>query len=203
MLKKKPGPNTPEHSISILHLNIRSIRQKNDFITDNLLDFDILCFTETHLNQDIMTDSILLDNFSLPYRKDRNNRGGGILIYINNKVLSERIPDLEIFWDECIWVKIHQKRQSFLLGVFYSPKTSDRNFFDKLNDNIELAQQLLTNIIIVGDFNEDYLNDRNHLLKDVMLLNSLTNIISEPLEAGLYLIPLLSHSNNRYLTTEQ
>ena len=120
-VERNPGPNTPEHSISILHLNIRRIRQKIDFITDNLLDFDILCFTETHLNQDILTDSILLDNFSLPYRKDRNNRGGGILHYINNKLLSERIPDLEILWDECIWVTIHKKRLSFLLGIFLQP----------------------------------------------------------------------------------
>ena len=37
-----------------------------------------------------------------------------------------------------------------------------------------------TNIITVGDLNEDYLNHRNHLLKDVLLLNSLTNVISVP-----------------------
>ena len=34
-----------------------------------------------------------------------------------------------------------------------------------------------TNIIIVADLNEDYSKNRNHLLKDVLLLNSLTNVI--------------------------
>ena len=116
----------------------------------------------------------------MPYTKDRTNRGAGILVYIKNKVFSEQVTELEIFWDECTWVKIKQKRESFILGVFYSPKTSDRTFFDKLNDNIELAQHMSTNITIVGDLNEDYLNDRNHLLKDVLLLNSLTNVLSVP-----------------------
>ena len=126
----------------------------------------------------------------MPYRKDRTNRGGGILVYIN-KVFTERVTELEIFWDECIWVKIKQKRESFQLGVFYSPKTSDRTFFDKLNDNIELAQQMSTNIIIVGDLNVDYLNDRNHLLKDVLLLSSLTNVISVPTRGRALLDPVI------------
>ena len=82
-----------------------------------------------------------------------------------------------------------QKRESFLLGVFYSPKTSDRTFFDKLNDNIELAQQMSTNITIVGDLNEDYLKDRNHL-KDALLLSSLTNVISVPTRRRAFLDPV-------------
>ena len=190
-----------DHSISILHLNIKSIRQKIDFIKDSLLDYNILCFTTSHLNEDVLTDSILLDIFSVTYRKDRSNRGGGVLVYINNKLFSERVSELEIFWRECIWVKIKQKRESFLLGVFYSPKTSDRTFFDNLNDNIELAQQMSTNITIVGDLNEDYLNDRNHL-KDVLLLNSLTNVISVPTKGRVLLDPVLSHLSSMYLIAE-
>ena len=82
-VESNPGPKFPRYSISILHLNIRSTRQKIDFIKDNLLDDDILCFTESHLNEDVLTDSISLDNFTVPYRKDRTNRGMGILVFIN------------------------------------------------------------------------------------------------------------------------
>ena len=114
-VESNPAPKFPCYSISILHLNIRSIRQKIGFIKDNLLDYDILCFTESPLNEVVSTDSILLDNFTVPYRKDRTIRGGGILVYINNKVVSERVTELELFWEDCIWVKIKQKRESFLL----------------------------------------------------------------------------------------
>ena len=43
----------------------------------------------------------------------------------------------------------------------------------------------------MDDLNEDYLNDRNHLLKDVLLLNSLTNIISEPTRGRALLDPII------------
>ena len=49
-IERNPGPNTINNSLSILHCNIRSIRNKLDCITENLLDFDILCFGESHLD---------------------------------------------------------------------------------------------------------------------------------------------------------
>ena len=88
-------------------------------------------FTESRLNEDVSIKSLLLDNFSVPFQKDGNNRGGGILVYINNKILCERMTELEISWAECLWIKIIQNQVSFLLDVFYSPKTSDLNFFNK------------------------------------------------------------------------
>ena len=49
---ENPGPqfvNTGDvDCISVLHLNIRSIRHKLEYIKDNFLDFDVLCFSETH-----------------------------------------------------------------------------------------------------------------------------------------------------------
>ena len=56
-IDQNQGPNNLRHTeLSILHLNIRSIRKKIDYIKDNLLDFHILCFSETHLDQQIMND---------------------------------------------------------------------------------------------------------------------------------------------------
>ena len=45
-IEMNPGPDTINSSLSILHSNIRSIRNKLDYITENFLDFDILSFTE-------------------------------------------------------------------------------------------------------------------------------------------------------------
>ena len=51
-IEQNPGSNNPRQAeLSILHLNIRSFRNKTDYIKDNLLDFNILCFSKTHLNQ--------------------------------------------------------------------------------------------------------------------------------------------------------
>ena len=63
--------------------------------------------------------------------------------------------------------------QSILLGVLYSPKSSDANVFAQLDLNIEAALNISKNVIIVGNINEDLLNDSKQYLKDVLLINSL------------------------------
>ena len=189
-IESNPGPT--ENCLSIIHSNIRSIRNKIEFIKNHLLDFDVLCFTETHLDASVDSSSLLLSNlYGTPYRKDRTNHGGGILIYLNNNIISQRIADLEIYWNESIWIKIKQKSESFLLGVLYSPKTSDATFFEQLNRNIESALDISQNVIIVGDFNDDLLNDNKHYLKDVLLINSFRNIIEEPTRDFALLDPIL------------
>ena len=56
-IEMNPGPNNINNSLSILHSNIRSIRNKFDYLTENFLDFDILCFSESHLDANIRGSS--------------------------------------------------------------------------------------------------------------------------------------------------
>ena len=44
--------------LSIIHQNIRSIRNKFDYIQDHFLDFEIICFTETDLDNVIKDDKL-------------------------------------------------------------------------------------------------------------------------------------------------
>ena len=199
-IESNPGPS--EHCLSIIHSNIRSIRNKLEFIKNSLLDFDVLCSTESHLDANINTNSLLLsDVYDSPYRKDRTNHGGGILIYLNKNIISQWMPDLEIYWNESIWIKIKQKSESFLLGVLYSPKTPDAKFFEQLNQNIEAALEISKTIIIVGDFNEDLLNDSKHYLKDVLLINSCRDFVNEPSRGQALLHPILVSFEHSVLDT--
>ena len=199
-VEKNPGPNTTEHSLSIIHSNIRSIRNKFDFITEYFLDFDILCFTETHLDVNILSDSLILtDKFDAPYRKDRSNHGGGLLVYLSHELVHKRRLDLEGYWNESIWAEIKVNRQIYLIGTFYSPRTSDANFFDSLNKNIERALDITNNVIIVRDMNEDLLNPNVHNLKDILILNSLNNVISEPTRQHALLDPIIIHNDMSFL----
>lgn len=142
-VETNPGPPTAEHSVSLFHCNIRSIRNKLDFVKDNFLDFDILCFTETHLDGNVSTEDLLIsDEFSIPYRKDRTNHGGGILIYLPISLFHKRRPDLEVYWNECIWLETKINNERSLVGVFYSPKTSDELFFNSLSLNLEAALEI-------------------------------------------------------------
>ena len=64
--------------------------------------------------------------------------------------------------------------------MFYSPRTVDTIFFDSLNKNIQKALDTTNNIVIIGYMSEDLFNPSMHNLKDVLLINSLHNIIAEP-----------------------
>ena len=82
--------------LSLLHCNIRSIRNKLNFIREEFLDFNVLCFTEAHLNECITQENLFLSNsFDEPYRKDRTNHDGGILVYLNKNLAHPRVADLE------------------------------------------------------------------------------------------------------------
>ncbi len=179
-IAENPGPANEISSLSVLHLNIRSIRNKLSYIEDTFTDFDVLCFTETHLTEAIETNSLLLPGYSTPYRKDKSAHAGGILIYVSDHLLSEREPNLEIFCDECIWLKVKTNCEKYFLCTLYRQPSSSVDFWEALNRNLETAIDSTNKIIIVGDVNEDQLNERNHKLKDILILNSLKNIITSP-----------------------
>ncbi len=69
-VERNPGPENKIGSFSILHLNIRSIRNKVSYIEDTFTDFDILCFTETHLSDAIETSSLQLNGYGLPFERE-------------------------------------------------------------------------------------------------------------------------------------
>ena len=181
---ENPGPveNTHEvkNCISLAHLNIRSIRTKLDYIKDFLLDFDILCFTETHLNNDVTNEFLMLDGFSDPIRFDRSAFSSGLMIYVSNKLVCKRLNDLENQSIDTIWTEIKYKTTSIILCNVYRAPNTNVSFWDTFNISIEKALDISKEVIIVGDLNDDLLNPNCRHLRNVMLLNNLSNIINVP-----------------------
>ena len=74
-------------------LNTRSVANKlskfQGFVYSS--DFSIVCITETWLNSDIFDNEILPSGYSI-YRKDRDSRGGGVLLAIKDSISSSRLP---------------------------------------------------------------------------------------------------------------
>ena len=100
-VEKNPGPmgtpvsETNNKSLTIFHSNIRSLRNKINYISDIIEDFDIVFFTETRLDYLITNVNIKCEGFETPIRKDRNSSGGGIILYYKNYVNISRRLDLE------------------------------------------------------------------------------------------------------------
>ncbi len=173
---------TLRENVSILSLNIRSVRNKLEFLDNFCDEFDILTLSETHLNPNISDEEIKLDSFSEKIlRKDRNSFGGGILIYAKNDIGFERKLELENPIDEIIWVEIHAKGNNFLLCHAYRPPNYDSDFWTRYSHAIGLAIHINQNIVLTGDLNCDLLtNQNNNKLTDIMNLYNLTNVIEKP-----------------------
>ena len=82
-------------------MNVNSLRNKTKLISTELGNHDIICITESRLNNTVSSSDITIDNFIYPeaFRKDRlTDSGGGILIYIyiRNTLLGRRRLDLEV-----------------------------------------------------------------------------------------------------------
>ena len=87
------------------NINIRSVRNKTEFLQNFTDEFDIITVVESHLSHAIKDEEIELTSFSKNiFRKDRNNSGGGILIYTKDDLFVKRIIELENPIDETIWI---------------------------------------------------------------------------------------------------
>ena len=121
------------HHLSFVHYNVQRISSKLDIIYSELLDFDILAFSETWLNPDIPTDDLLLDSFNKPERKDRQaDSHGGVMVYVKEGLHYKRRQDLEPNRTECIWIELINKTKHVLFGVFYRPPILTLHIFPQM-----------------------------------------------------------------------
>ena len=181
-IESNPGPTINDNYVlDILHLNVRSIRNKLEDITSLFEDFDILCFTETHLNNVITTEDLKLLEYDTMYRKDRNEHGGGVMIYISNDVKSRRRYEFEPNNIECIWTEISSIQNNIFLCCIYRPPNADRSFWRELEWSLDQVRDITDNIIIVGDLNCDLLTiSSNHACYNLMSQFNLENVIRDP-----------------------
>ena len=188
-----PGPNRSitsdqsEHlcGLSVFHLNTRSIRNKIDDLSDLLEGTNVICFTETHLDNTVSQDSIAFDGYYVPFRKDFNNRSGGILIYCMSDLYVKRRNDLELNIDECIWVEIILKNKRYLLCTLYRQRDLTLNFWNALETSVSRALEETDYVILNGDWNVDFLTPLPSVLNDILNLYGLRNVIREPTRFGL------------------
>ena len=79
--------------------------QKMDEIYQTLIQdngFDIIGISETKLDANIADKTITFQGYHPPFRKDRNRRGGGVCLYVNENIPTKRRIDLEGTYSECV-----------------------------------------------------------------------------------------------------
>jgi len=118
-------------------------------------DPDVICGTESHLDQSFYTSEIFPDAYDV-FRKDRTLGGGGVFVCIKKQLQGLEEPSLNV-QAELIWVKLTPLNQSPIhICTFYHPPTSDSHPLDQLHlslTNLLNQSKTLPNILLMGDFN--------------------------------------------------
>ena len=120
----------------------------------SLVNPDLVAITETWLHNGVSDGEIFPDSY-IVHRRDRESRGGGVLLAIKSSSLCFRRCDLET---ECeiLWCEIPVRGStSYFFGVFYRPPNSDIKYLEELYKSLEKVHLLSerVKIILTGDFN--------------------------------------------------
>ena len=97
--------------LSLIHLNIQSIRPKLDTMNAELFDFDVLCFTESFLGVSIKDQDISLEGFNAPFRHDRHR--DGVIVYCKDNLECKRRFAVEVRGTECVCIEICMKSNNY------------------------------------------------------------------------------------------
>ena len=179
-----------EKGLNFGHLNIQGIcgRDMSKFseieaILNVNKNLHILGLSETKLKDHKSTSMFHVEGFQTPFRKDNeSNGGGGIIVYVRNGINAKRRKDLEINEISCIWLEISQnKGKPFLIGNMYRPPDLRIEYSGKFEEFIENASEEGKEIILLGDFNKNLLEDNlDREWQNLTLSLGLTQLISQP-----------------------
>lgn len=208
--------NNPK-SLIVAHVNINSLKKEfhapidyfKHILTKNLID--ILCISETKLDESI-PDKIL-DNgsdFKL-HRKDRESNSGGLCIWARSDIPQQRMKHLEFdcFTNhiESMIIKFNIKKECWYLVLTYkNPNVANNLFLPKLS---KLYEDLIVEgkeIILIGDLNIDMLDTNNDLCNDICDIYGLSNTIKEPTcfksSKGTLIDPIIVKCPNRFTNSQ-
>lgn len=159
-----------------MYLNIQGTINNFAEIETNINEnIDFICLVETHLKSEDENALIEINNFNI-FRCDSESRHtGGVMFYVRQSWKTDIIRCIAVNLD--IWmlvIRVKKDNNTFYLGGIYrSPRYMGINneFYDKFNNLIEDVYELDNDIILMGDFNIDWIKISNQLDKCKQILN--------------------------------
>ena len=176
--------------LKVLHLNVRGLLSNLHSIEHLLYTYkqtDIFACTETHIGQTSDNESLYkIQGYDFVARNRHNGSGGGVGVYVKTGLEWKRRSDFEHKSTECLWIEIFFKNtKSLLIACYYRPpntsKYLSKDFNDALNETLLSAQKENKEMILLGDFNMNYLKkDDSKEVKSVINVNGFKQMIKKP-----------------------
>ena len=159
----------PSNSLSLLHVNIRSINTNFEnfkYMLDEFNNvFNIICLSETwSTNDDFYNNSNYhLQNYdALHFQRKSVKRGGGLLIYVQKHLNYRVLDNLSISDDDGEFLSIeiiNEHSKNFIVSCCYRPpKGNINNFSTHLNMIFDNANSNKKKFFVLGDYNMNCIN---------------------------------------------
>lgn len=160
-----------------MYLNIQGLT--NNFneleILINQNKYEIIMLSETHTTNELTDGEIDIDGYKIVKLDSFSNRTGGVAIYINSnwqyEIIQEYVLGVDIWW---LAIKCVCESISFIVVTVYrSPNrfSSKRQFCDLIREWIDYLDDISEKIIIVGDFNINWLDEDTYKLEIENIIN--------------------------------
>ena len=164
----------------IAQLNVNSIRNKFEqlklIVNKNI---DILVITETKIDNSYPSSQFEIDGFNIPFRLNRDEHGGGILIYVKENIPCKLLKNHGLISNfEGIFFEINLGKNKWLIFGGYNPKKENIEYFlDTLSSNLNNKLDKYDSFLLIGDFNSQITEkDIEYFCK----IYNLCNLIKEP-----------------------
>ena len=146
---------------------------------------DIVCIDETKLDESFPDFQFYMESYQFPlFRRDRNSKGGGKLVFVKNGLIAKRVKDLETIVSETICIELTiTKKKWCILFAYKPPKQSNASFFQEISNSLNQVVNKYENIFLAGDLNIDLLDSKSDsdthfsVLRD---MHHLTNLVKVP-----------------------
>ena len=161
--------------IIVGHLNINSVKNKIHELADLVTGkVDILLISESKIDNTFPTTQFVISGFSTPYRLDWSVQGGGLLLYIKDKIPSKLLKCIYCEEIECLTIEFTIGKSNWLLFGTYNPcKSMISHHLFCLSKSIDNLVAKYENIIILGGLNSEIQEDKMRDFPNCIVLKTL------------------------------
>ena len=140
-------------------------------------NIDIICISETKLDDSFPASNFLIPGYSSPFRLDVSSTSGGILVFIKENIPSKLLTKLTIPSNlQILPIEVNLRKTKWLILPIYKPPSTTENYFlDHMNRLIEYYTSEYDNILTLGDFNMETSTNNMDVFMKAHSLKSLFN----------------------------
>ena len=104
-------------------LNVNHIENKFEPLVSLVKDkLDIILLSETQIDQSFPSSQFAIEGYTKPFRRDRDNHGGGLLFYVRDDIPCKEVKSLILPVDiECIFIEINLRKKKWPVMGAYTP----------------------------------------------------------------------------------